>query len=428
MIEQRVSQFKLVLVLSLVLAASLAAYSVWVIIDFNSQHAYSESQFLAKYTERAISRYKTNPSLATDTSLKRLGNERVGFVFGYQQLKALFPLVSIPPDLKNNTTKALLIRYRGVFKVPDYLLVRPVTVNGMQFYGYLLVDERLNDSSLDLRAFEKIQPAIFVALLCIFVLVIVELFHIHKVNSSINAFANWANQLNTTSELPSAPEFSGSKFNYLAFAIDKSLSGISQVLEQEKSFAKFTSHELRGPVAVLSANMELLELLMKDLSPQERHVLKNMESAVSDMKYQMEALLWLSREGDDHVDFTPCSLRQLIDKALVDNAYLLEGKSVSVNVIGDDTSVISSPVFLQIVLNNLVRNAYQNTTSGEVSIEIDDHKVIIKNVSTLPDSKKRDVGFGIGLVLVEKLVKKLSIDYSSEKIANGWVSALVFKK
>lgn len=425
MIEARISQFKLVLALSIILAISLFVYVVWAIVDFNSSHALSESQFLSKYTERAISRYVANPHHFL-LEKKRLGNERVNIALSYEKLRGLFPDVPEKDAFTLNKTKAILVSYRGFFKVPNYLLVRPVSINGQYFYGYLLVDERLNDSSLDWRALEKVQPAIFVTLVVILLMVIVELFHINKVNSNINEFARWANQLNTGVHLPTMPEFSSSKFNYLAFAIDKSLSGISQMLAHEQTFAKFTSHELRTPIAVLSANMELLELLMKDLSPQERGVLKNMESAVSDMKYQMEALLWLSREADDYVDFAPCALRQIIDKALDDNAYLLEGRSVAVTVDADELVVQSNPIFLQIVLNNLIRNAYQNTASGEVIVTIRDHQVMIKNISTTLDVQKRDIGFGIGLALVEKLVKKLSIHYRGEKLINGWISCLTF--
>ncbi len=425
MIEARISQFKLVLALSIILAISLSVYVVVAIVDFNSRHAFSESQFLSKYTERAVSRYVTNPHRFLHGQ-QRLGNERVNLALSYEELRELFPYVPERDALVVNKTKAILVDFRGFFKVPNYLLVRPVVINGQHFYSYLLVDERLNDSSLDWRALEKVQPAIFVALVFILLMVIVELFHINKVNSSINEFARWANQLNTGSHLPPMPEFSSSKFNYLAFAIDKSLSGISQMLAHEQTFAKFTSHELRTPIAVLSANMELLELLMKDLSPQERGVLKNMESAVSDMKYQMEALLWLSREADDYVDLTPCSVRQLMDKALDDNAYLLEGRTVAVAVDAEELVVQSNPIFLQIILNNLIRNAYQNTVSGEVIVTIRDYQVIIKNISTTLDAQKRDIGFGIGLALVEKLVKKLSIHYRGEKLTNGWISTLTF--
>lgn len=433
MIEARISQFKVVLALLILLAVSIGGYMVWALVDFNSHHALSESRFLARFTERAASRYRVNPQLYFHDSEKTLGNNRVNLAPDYENLRAKFHFLPQHSNFVLNTTRAVLINYRGFFKVPNYLLVRPVRINDQVVFGYLLVDERLNDSALDFRVLEKVQPAIFAALFCILLLVLVELYHINKVNANINEFALWASQLSAGVNKAPMPAFAASKFNYLAFAIDKSLASISHVLEEEQSFAKFTSHELRTPIAVLSANMELLELLMKDLSPQERKVLKNMESAVSDMKYQMEALLWLSKEGESDVEFSLCSLRELLVKALNDNVYLLEGKNVTVTLQGDAFAIQSNPVFLQIILNNLVRNAYQHTDKGAVNIQLAGNSVLIENSEAHGQSEssgsvdiEKSIGFGIGLALVEKLVRKLDINYAVENFPHGRCVQLIF--
>lgn len=431
MINARASQFKLVLIFTTILTLVLSAYILWAVVDSNSNHALSESQFLAQYTERAISRYHANPTtfakLSDETLTKLLGNDHINVAFNYTQLQQQFPSIPAANEFKHNTVKAILMNYRGLFKTPHYLLVLPTNLNTDQvIYSYFLVDAQLKDNYLELRLLEKVQPAILIAFISIFVLVIIELFHISKMNTNINAFADWASKLSAGVNSPPIPEFSSSKFNYMAFTIDKNLSGISQMLAQEQSFAKFTSHELRTPIAVLSANMEVLELMMKDLSPQERNILNNMESAVSDMKYQMEALLWLSRESEADVDYASCVMRDLIDKAIQDNAYLTEGKNISTEVLGKSININSNSVFLQIILNNLLRNAYQNTHDGKVTLELMDNTLVIENVTALkiPDEKKS--GFGIGLILVDKLVRKIGIGYDIEKRPNGRLIKLTF--
>ena len=433
MINVRASQFKLVLIFAITLAVALGVYVVWVIVEFNSDHAFSESQFLSKYTERAISRYRVNPAkfaaLPEAELTTLLGSNHINVAFNYAQLQNRFAFVPPERKFKLNTAKAILVNYQGLLRTPNYLLVLPTPVDaGKVFYSYLWVDSRVKDVNLNFRILEKIQPAIFIALISIFLLIVLELFHISKMNTNINHFADWASQLSAGVSSPSIPEFSSSKFNYMAFTIDKNLSGISQMLEQEQSFAKFTSHELRTPIAVLSANMEVLELIMKDLSPQERKVLKNMESAVSDMRYQMEALLWLSREGEAVVDYATCLLSEFITKAIQDNAYLTEGKNIVTHLVGGDNggSIKTNPVFLQIVLNNLLRNAYQNTEEGSVNIELTQNTLVIENIAALPMPNKNPSGFGIGLVLVDKLVHKLDIDYHVEKLPNGRRVRLTF--
>jgi signal transduction histidine kinase len=419
----RVSQFKLVLSFSVALVIAVTAYVMLVVVEFHSSGVSAESNYLARYTERALSRYYVNPqiiSLATEGRAIPLGNDSVNLAVDYSQLKQRFPSVPPQSQFNNYHPRAVLMDFRGLFQTPLYLLVLPVeAAGGKTFYTYKLVGDA-SDGSLSLRILEKIQPALFVALTSILMVIVVELFHIARMNTNISEFANWASQLSAAEDAAPLPQFSSEKFNYMAYAINKNLSGINEVLEREQSFAKFTSHELRTPIAVLSANMELLELMMKDLSPQERKVLENMESAVSDMKYQMEALLWLSREADADVEYKVCSLRDYIDKAVVDNAYLIEGKSVRVVIDGEGGSIKTNPVFLQIILNNLLRNAYQNTDYGQVTITLSPAHIMLENMGKLAVADgSKPVGFGIGLVLVEKLVARLNISYRMESLLQG---------
>ena len=402
----------------------MGAYVLWTVIDFNSNQSLAESHVLSKYTERAISRYRTNPekymTLSTADRAEVIGGGQLNLLFDYAQLQQKFNFLPAENEFKNRRVRAFVMSYRGLLSPPKYLLILPTYLNSREkLYSYLLVDENLDDNNIKARILEQAQPAIFIALVSILLVIIVELFHISKMNNNINDFAGWASQLSAGINSSPIPEFSSSKFNYMAFAIDKNLSSISQVLEQEQSFAKFTSHELRTPIAVLSANMEVLELILKDLSPQERKVLKNMESAVSDMKYQMEALLWLSRESEVEVDYVLCNLLEFIKKAIQDNSYLAEGKKIVTQIVGEGAVIKINPVFLQIILNNLLRNAYQNTAEGDIKIEFIGNSIVIENDSLTVSPDKKMIGFGIGLVLVDKLVQKLGINYSVENLANG---------
>ncbi len=418
------SQFKLVLIFAVALVLAVTGYVLLVVVEFHSSGVLGESRYLSQYTARALSRYQVNPdilSLAEQSRAIPLGNDSINLVANYDQLKQRFPFVPTAENFSNYQPKAVLMDFRGLLQTPLYLLVLPVEVaHGKFFYSYKLVGNTQSDSSLSVHILEKIQPAIFMALTSILLLIVVELFHIARMNTNISEFATWASKLSAAEASSSLPQFSSEKFNYMAYAINKNLSGINDVLKQEQSFAKFTSHELRTPIAVLSANMELLELMMKDLSPQERKVLENMESAVSDMKYQMEALLWLSREADAEMEYRSCLLRDYIDKAIADNAYLIENKSIAVAVRGEGGSVNTNPVFLQIILNNLLRNAYQNTDEGLVNILMAPGRIHIENTGKLAVAGgNKPVGFGIGLVLVEKLVARLAMGYRMQTLDNG---------
>lgn len=423
--NKSVSHFKLILIFAFTLSLSIGGYIAWVLIDYHTTQVQEESVFLAKFASRAISRYNAAPkqyaALSGQEQLKIFGSERANMALNYQTLKDRFPFIPPEDQFSDNTFKAVMINSRGYLKVPNFLLILPTYLpTGKHLYSYVHVNEHYSRNQLDVHVLERIQPAIFIALISIFLVIVVELIHIKRVNSSINEFAHWANQLNTGVISSPIPKFSSAKHSYMAFTIDKSLSGISQMLEKEQSFAKLTSHELRTPIAVLSANLELLELMVKDLSPQERHILKNMESAISDMKYQMEALLWLSSESEAEFDYVPCDTRPLLEKALQDNSYLILTKDLSIHVEGDGDTVIAPPIFLQIIINNLIRNAYQNTDAGTIRVELGTKKIIIENRNgQISLSSKRHSGFGIGLALVDKLVQKMGINYHVVILENG---------
>jgi len=151
-----------------------------------------------------------------------------------------------------------------------------------------------------------------------------------------------------------------------------------------------------------------------------------MESSVSDMKYQTDALLWLSRETTEDMDFSPCNLAGQINKALDGNAHLCTDKNIALTLdLDPDQTVNSHPILLQIVLNNLVRNAYQNTFEGMISIKTKDNQ--LKIINTNQHETPHYVGFGIGLILVKKLTDKLQMPYASEQLKEGWQVTLEFK-
>jgi signal transduction histidine kinase len=179
----------------------------------------------------------------------------------------------------------------------------------------------------------------------------------------------------------------------------------------------------------LSANMELLELIMQDLSADEKKVLGRMFVAVEDMKYQTEALLWLSKESEAELAHSQFNIIEIIDKALAENAMVLEPKEVNVVKTGENICLNSNRVLLQIMLNNLVRNAFQNTSSGLVYLAISAGSLTIVNTnSSLTSTKVNRDGFGIGLILVERISEKLGITYRVDELANGRLVELIFPK
>ena len=75
-----------------------------------------------------------------------------------------------------------------------------------------------------------------------------------------------------------------------------------------------------------------------------------------------------------------------------------------------------------------MKNAFQYTKVGEVSIAIEASRVVIENVNRMEiDSVDSDeYGFGLGLELVELICSRLEWHYSHEDITGGRRTTLEF--
>jgi len=426
-------QYKFLLIFIAGLAVSIFMYVEWVAINFNIQHAKKESRYLSDFSDRAISRIRANPSWFPETGKvdgKALGNHRLSVTQNYDELKQRFPEIPEESEMQHNKMFVVAFNLRGLLKVPNFIIIKPVFLpTGEKFFGYLHVDAELNDEYLDNTLAEELQPVLLFAMGSILIMFIIQLKHINSINNTAMAMANWADNLNTSSSSTPLPNFQVPRLNHIAFTINKSLSTLGQVLEKEQSFAKYTSHELRTPIAALSANIELLEMMMQDLSPKERQVLKRIETAIADMKYQIDALLWMSKEIEIDSEFKACEVRGLVEKSITDNNYLVAHKPVKVNISNTSTSLKTHPILFQIVINNLVRNAFQNTQRGSVDIDIQPNVLIVSNTNdSLDIPSHKGESFGIGLVLVEKLISKLSIEMTTATFDSGRKVSLIFSE
>ncbi|WP_016955972.1 sensor histidine kinase [Catenovulum agarivorans] len=428
MIKNTALQIRSTLVGTAFIAVFVLFYVIYVAAQFHIEHATQQSHFLVDYTERAISRIKTNPDKYLTAPHYPIGSDELQLVTSYESLKNSIPNVANQDELKVNKINIAVSSFRGVFSVAELILVYPIQFKQHTLYTYYRVTTQ-NQSQLDARLAGRMQPAVFIAVVIIAIIFIVQLYYINHVNLTVRQLAHWADNLSASKKVDPPPKLKVDGLTSLAYTVNNSINKFTELLEKEHSFARFTSHELRTQVAVLSTNMEILEAMMRDLSPDERRVLQRMEIAVADMKYQIEALLWISREGQNDTGFTMCDPAKMLDKSIEDNQSIIKGKNVRVIVSGDALSVYTHPTLLQIVLNNLVRNAFQNTLQGLVHIAVMRNGITILNQNTVENKfvqQNKEPGFGIGLVLIEKIVNKINLSYKVETLENGRSVTLTF--
>lgn len=179
--------------------------------------------------------------------------------------------------------------------------------------------------------------------------------------------------------------------------------------EREKRFQKYTSHELRTPIAILQNNLELLERLgiTEDSRYQPAHA--RMVKAVRNMRNLTTSLLWLSRESATPLPDDDVMIDDFIREIIDENVYLLEGKDVSLETDLAPVSIRCPRTLAHIILVNLVRNAFQHSYEGTIMIKADPVRFEVSNQIDTSEATASDGidGYGLGLQLSIQLVKKI---------------------
>jgi len=242
-----------------------------------------------------------------------------------------------------------------------------------------------------------------------------------RVASPVEALRDWAKSLNAASLQQPPPEFKYKELNTLAKIVHNSLNSVQESLDREHEFLRNASHELRTPIAVIRTNVELLNKInnKSPMTTKQLQVVERIERAGFTMSHLTETLLWLSRDESLSLTLERVRLDELLKQTVEDLSYLLRGKSVTVELDTSEWQVELAATACRIVLANLVRNAFQHTDSGVVTISQQEGHVVIRNCNDDFEgaagqnvgnscNNTNDLGFGLGVKLTDKLTARFN--------------------
>jgi len=195
---------------------------------------------------------------------------------------------------------------------------------------------------------------------------------------------------------------------------------LNAFVERERIFTRDAGHELRTPVAVFKGSLELLEQV-EDRPAFESKALLRMRRTVTDMESLLETLLMLAREEDTasprvNVDVNQVAAHQL------DLVHESAEKSNNQLKLHEHAALtVSAPQqVVEIVLGNLIRNAVNYTSKGEIVVTVDADSVTVSDTGVgmsdvelnsafepfyrADESRSLVKGHGLGLSIVKRLV------------------------
>ena len=214
----------------------------------------------------------------------------------------------------------------------------------------------------------------------------------------------------------------------VANELKRSIKKIEQSNKREKRFLQTLSHELRTPLAVTKAALEILQNSHDELDDKTLIKIDRIKRANENMLSTTHSLLLLWKSSSASRSKEAINLYQLIENKLIENQYLIKNKSVKLdNQVAKEATVLVDKELITIVINNLVRNAFQYTDDGLVELSLTDTLLVITNSLTNDiqsvgelsnDDSDDDYGYGVGIYLVEKICTEagwgLYVESSSE--------------
>jgi len=304
---------------------------------------------------------------------------------------------------------------KGLEGPGDLFFVMASTINDQHFYiSRTLHHENLNPL-VGQQARQSMHFLLTLGLAIAAVIFLLLWLFLKQVSRPVARLGNWARNLNESNLAVSPPDFGYPELNELATLTRASLSSVQESLEREQRFLRHSSHELRTPIAIIRNNIELLYKVQKRLAttPDQRQaqIVERIDRASLTMKNLTETLLWLSRESQEEIPAQHIDLDVLLRELIDEQRYLLKDKPVETRI-ETTPAVINIPqIPARIVLGNLVRNAFQHSSQGLVSIRQQQGTITITNPVTTGSATNPDLGFGLGLQLTEQLTEKMNWPY-----------------
>ncbi|NOH98828.1 HAMP domain-containing sensor histidine kinase [Vibrio sp. 99-70-13A1] len=310
---------------------------------------------------------------------------------------------------------------KSLFAPPKagYFAMRVMKEDEVRYVSAIFKQEM--DNSFKNKALPHFITILITALAAIVLFFIILILILRKVATPVEELKNWAKALDKDNMEQNIPEFHYSELNTLAGIIKNSVSSMQAGLEREQKFLGYASHELRTPIAVTRTNSELLEkLIQKGKSPEKQlEVVDRIKRAGFTMTDLTETLLWLTRQEDKELPIHSIQLGKLIEQLTHDLEYLINGKSVDIHLETDLSANLLPEGLCRIVLTNLVRNAFQHTENGHVSIIQNGLTVQVINQNIDGTKEDHNLGFGLGLELTERLLNQYNWQYQNTELETG---------
>lgn len=198
------------------------------------------------------------------------------------------------------------------------------------------------------------------------------------------------------------------------------------------------SHQLKTPITSINIMAELIE--NSDSKNEDKEYIYRLNKQIKRLEALTNSLLTMSKLDANTIEFKKdvVNMRRIIDLAIEPIIYLMESKSIKLNIIGDKAAIIGDSYWLGEAFLNVIKNCTEHLEeNGEINIFIEPNPIFTEvkiedngsgfSEEDLPYVFKRFYkgkntnkdSVGIGLSMAKSIIQKHNGEISVENRREG---------
>lgn len=193
------------------------------------------------------------------------------------------------------------------------------------------------------------------------------------------------------------------EFGEISQAFETVIDKINRVVEREKQFSRYASHELRTPVAVTKSSLSLWQACSdkpdQDTAEIKARLMERIGLANQQMEDVIQTFLLLSKQEIQWQEVEPFDPGQLLQELI--NKYRMLNQDKPVEVVShlqSPASMEKNRAAVSLVFTNALRNAFDYSAS-RIDIRLEPASLSITNdIDQLRIDKTEHFGFGLKII------------------------------
>lgn len=314
--------------------------------------------------------------------------------------------------------------------------------------GYVIIATPINDmlNVLSILRYSFILSFPFFLLILFFVSRYLADRSIKPIKKIID-ISNQISHKNLLSRIPLSK--SKDELYVLSVTINNLLDRIEKVVEREKSFISFTSHELKTPLSVIKGTLQVLIRKPRKVEEYEQKAIYCI-SQIDRLNNLIEDLLLLTQyeTNKESLNMEILSINSIIDESLREYESKIKSNNIKVNFNSSNNYLVKSDHFMLLtIISNLISNAVKYSLNGGcidifqllngefllitirnfgISIDVHEVKSVFNPFYRASSNIEYAInGHGIGLSIVKQFCMLLDIEIIIESSQNKGTVAIL---